>query len=98
MQPPPAVAKPQPRPQMDVVPIPEFMWCQRSDKVYVTIKVSDRGGGIPRSEVGLLWTYMHTTAEESREDEFLQERSVMPRVSVHFVRCPSHRYYCSIFQ
>ena len=32
----------QPRPQLsDSTPIPEFMWCQRSDRVYVTIKVAD---------------------------------------------------------
>lgn len=40
--PPPAV-KPQPQPQLRVEsnPTPEFMWCQRSDRLYVTIKVSD---------------------------------------------------------
>ena len=43
MSAPPVVAKPQPKPQLKVEqhPIPEFMWCQRSDRVYVTIKVSD---------------------------------------------------------
>ena len=42
MQPPP-VMKPQPKPQLkeESNPIPEFMWCQRSDKVYITIKVAD---------------------------------------------------------
>ena len=42
-QPPPVVAKPQPRPQLKDDPnvMPEFMWCQRSDRVFVTIKVSD---------------------------------------------------------
>ena len=25
----------------DGPPIPEFMWCQRSDRVYLTIKVSE---------------------------------------------------------
>ena len=40
---PPPVAKPQPKPQLKVEanPIPEFMWCQRCDRVYVTIKVAD---------------------------------------------------------
>ncbi|WFD30530.1 [pyruvate dehydrogenase (acetyl-transferring)] kinase [Malassezia sp. CBS 17886] len=28
----------------------------------ITIKISDEGGGIPRSEVPLAWTYMYTTA------------------------------------
>ena len=40
----PPVVKPQPKPALDRTsefPIPEFMWCQRSDRVYVTIKVAD---------------------------------------------------------
>ena len=27
----------------------------------MTIRISDQGGGIPRSEVDLIWTYMHST-------------------------------------
>ncbi|KAK7049311.1 [Pyruvate dehydrogenase (acetyl-transferring)] kinase isozyme 2 [Paramarasmius palmivorus] len=27
----------------------------------ITIKISDEGGGIPRSAMGLIWTYMYTT-------------------------------------
>ena len=27
----------------------------------ITIKISDEGGGIPRSGVGLVWAYMYTT-------------------------------------
>ena len=44
MSAPPVVAKPQPKPQLGATsqnPIPEFMWCQRSDYVFVTIKVAD---------------------------------------------------------
>ena len=39
----PPVPKPQPKPQLKVEanPIPEFMWCQRADYIYVTIKVAD---------------------------------------------------------
>ncbi|KAL8987112.1 MAG: hypothetical protein Q9177_003656 [Variospora cf. flavescens] len=29
----------------------------------ITIKVSDEGGGIPRSSIPLVWTYMYTTVE-----------------------------------
>lgn len=37
----------------------------------ITIKVSDEGGGIPRSAIPLVWTYMYTTAEpESVEQDF----------------------------
>ena len=40
---PPPAAKPQPKPQLkgEANPIPEFMWCQRADRVFVTIKVAD---------------------------------------------------------
>ncbi|WAQ82110.1 hypothetical protein PtA15_2A423 [Puccinia triticina] len=34
----------------------------------ITIKISDEGGGIPRSAVGLVWTYMYTTAQAQRLD------------------------------
>lgn len=39
----PPPSKPQPKPAGKLVehPVPEFMWCQRSDRVYVTIKVAD---------------------------------------------------------
>lgn len=29
----------------------------------ITIKISDEGGGIARSGIPLIWTYMYTTAE-----------------------------------
>ena len=29
----------------------------------ITIKISDEGGGIPRSAVPLIWTYMYTTMD-----------------------------------
>jgi pyruvate dehydrogenase kinase 2/3/4 len=35
----------------------------------ITIKISDEGGGIPRSAVGLVWTYMYTTAQAQRLDQ-----------------------------
>lgn len=31
----------------------------------ITIKVSDEGGGIPRSAIPLVWTYMYTTVEST---------------------------------
>ncbi|KAI0465030.1 hypothetical protein LJB42_000248 [Komagataella kurtzmanii] len=30
----------------------------------ITIKISDEGGGIPRSAISLIWTYLYTTVEE----------------------------------
>ncbi len=33
----------------------------------ITIKVSDEGGGIPRSAIPLVWTYMYTTVDSTPE-------------------------------
>lgn len=30
----------------------------------ITVKVSDEGGGIPRSSLDLVWTYLYTTAKQ----------------------------------
>jgi len=37
----------------------------------ITIKISDEGGGIPRSAIPLIWTYMYTTMELG--DEGMEE-------------------------
>ncbi|TFK62959.1 mitochondrial pyruvate dehydrogenase [Pluteus cervinus] len=34
----------------------------------ITIKISDEGGGIPRSAIPLIWTYMYTTMEIQKID------------------------------
>lgn len=31
----------------------------------ITIKISDEGGGIPRSSIALAWTYMYTTVDQT---------------------------------
>ena len=35
----------------------------------ITIKISDEGGGIARSAMGLIWTYMYTTMKSEGLDE-----------------------------
>ncbi len=35
----------------------------------ITIKISDEGGGIPRSEIPLVWTYLYTTVESTPDLE-----------------------------
>ncbi|KAF7319189.1 Protein-serine/threonine kinase [Mycena chlorophos] len=35
----------------------------------ITIKISDEGGGIPRSAIPLIWTYMYTTMENQAIDQ-----------------------------
>jgi len=36
----------------------------------ITIKISDEGGGIPRSAIPLIWTYMYTTMEGQLDPDF----------------------------
>jgi pyruvate dehydrogenase kinase 2/3/4 len=38
----------------------------------VTIKVSDEGGGIPRSGLARIWTYLYSTAKQRVAVEELQ--------------------------
>jgi pyruvate dehydrogenase kinase 2/3/4 len=38
----------------------------------ITIKISDEGGGIPRSAIPLIWTYMYTTMESQGIDSNFQ--------------------------
>ena len=38
----------------------------------ITIKISDEGGGIPRSAIPLIWTYMYTTMESQSLDSNFQ--------------------------
>ncbi|KAJ3024263.1 hypothetical protein HKX48_003088 [Thoreauomyces humboldtii] len=54
---------------------PEIKVVVAEGKEDITIKISDEGGGIPRSGMPLIWTYMYTTAEnplledqDSRQD------------------------------
>lgn len=35
----------------------------------ITIKISDEGGGIPRSAIPLVWTYFYTSANENNESK-----------------------------
>jgi pyruvate dehydrogenase kinase 2/3/4 len=38
----------------------------------ITIKITDEGGGIPRSAIPLIWTYMYTTMEGQAIDQDFQ--------------------------
>lgn len=46
-------------------------------KYDVAIKIADEGGGAPRSDMDLLWTYYYTTA-----NKFLVGANALPPVSV----------------
>lgn len=43
---------------------PEIRLVAAEGKEDITIKISDEGGGIPRSGMPLVWTYMYTTANK----------------------------------
>ncbi|KAJ3127117.1 [Pyruvate dehydrogenase (acetyl-transferring)] kinase isozyme 4 [Nowakowskiella sp. JEL0407] len=48
---------------VDADTYPEIKMIVASGKEDITIKISDEGGGIPRSGTDLLWTYMYSTAQ-----------------------------------
>eukprot|EP00249_Psilotum_nudum_P002525 c15609_g1_i1 orf=442-1548(-) len=62
----------------------------------VTIKISDEGGGIPRSGISKIWTYLYSTAESPlTDDRQLQE---MPAVMAGYgYGLPISRLYARYF-
>ncbi|KAI9328752.1 mitochondrial branched-chain alpha-ketoacid dehydrogenase kinase-domain-containing protein [Zopfochytrium polystomum] len=56
---------------VDADAYPEIRVVVAAGKEDITIKISDEGGGIPRSGMPLIWTYMYTTAEKPElEDDY----------------------------
>lgn len=39
----------------------------------ITIKISDEGGGIPRSALPMIWTYLYTTMSDEGLEDTIQE-------------------------
>ena len=50
-------------PDRDAFPVTKVIVA--AGKEDITIKVSDEGGGIPRSAIPLVWTYMYTTVDQT---------------------------------
>ncbi|EEP81438.1 hypothetical protein UREG_06303 [Uncinocarpus reesii 1704] len=50
-------------PESDV--FPEIKVIVAEGREDITIKISDEGGGIPRSSIPLVWTYMYTTVDQT---------------------------------
>ncbi|ORX61316.1 hypothetical protein DM01DRAFT_1361244 [Hesseltinella vesiculosa] len=64
----------------------------------ITIKISDEGGGIPRSGVPLVWTYMYTTAEAQELDsEFNQSDFKAPMAGFGYGLPLSRLVVCTVF-
>lgn len=64
----------------------------------ITIKVSDEGGGIPRSAIPLVWTYMYTTVDQtpSLDPDFDQSDFKAPMAGFGY-GLPISRLYARYF-
>ncbi|KAI9312254.1 mitochondrial pyruvate dehydrogenase [Dichotomocladium elegans] len=63
----------------------------------ITIKISDEGGGIPRSGIPLVWTYMYTTAEpQELEPEYSRSDFRAPMAGFGY-GLPLSRLYARYF-
>ncbi|CAO3593882.1 unnamed protein product [Absidia cylindrospora] len=63
----------------------------------ITIKISDEGGGIPRSAIPMVWTYMYTTAQvQELEPEFNQTEFKAPLAGFGY-GLPTSRLYARYF-
>ncbi|ORX57558.1 hypothetical protein DM01DRAFT_1334164 [Hesseltinella vesiculosa] len=63
----------------------------------ITIKISDEGGGIPRSAIPKVWTYMYTTAKaQELEPEFNQSEFRAPMAGFGY-GLPTSRLYAQYF-
>ena len=47
----------------------------------VVIKVADEGGGIPRSEMEHVWSYLYTTADPSIQQDMFEQHQNIPTIS-----------------
>ena len=67
----------------------------------VCIKIADEGGGIARSEIDSLWTYMYTTAARSAleigDDGSMALGHSSPTLAGYGVGLPMSRLYCRYF-
>ncbi|KAL5514735.1 hypothetical protein ACEPAG_2051 [Sanghuangporus baumii] len=63
----------------------------------ITIKISDEGGGIPRSAIRLVWTYMYTTmANQGIQDDFTDSDFKAPMAGFGY-GLPLSRLYARYF-
>jgi len=63
----------------------------------ITIKISDEGGGIPRSAVPLIWTYMYTTMENQDIDQDFQSTDFKAPMAGFGYGLPLSRLYARYF-
>ncbi|KAJ1967271.1 [Pyruvate dehydrogenase (acetyl-transferring)] kinase isozyme 2 [Dispira parvispora] len=63
----------------------------------ITIKISDEGGGIPRSELSRVWTYMYTTAEAQPLDPNFNQTDFKAPMAGFGYGLPISRCYARYF-
>ncbi|PFH49429.1 hypothetical protein AMATHDRAFT_76216 [Amanita thiersii Skay4041] len=63
----------------------------------ITIKISDEGGGIPRSAIPLIWTYMYTTMESKGIDQDFQASDFKAPMAGFGYGLPLSRLYARYF-
>ncbi|CAG8743042.1 4925_t:CDS:2, partial [Acaulospora morrowiae] len=81
----------------DVDEYPPIKVIVAEGKEDITVKISDEGGGIPRRNIPLVWTYMYTTAKARRLDpEFDQSDFRAPMAGFGY-GLPISRLYARYF-
>jgi len=63
----------------------------------ITVKISDEGGGIPRSAIPLIWTYMYTTMESQSLDSNFQASDFKAPMAGFGYGLPLSRLYARYF-
>ncbi|KAH8073798.1 alpha-ketoacid dehydrogenase kinase [Cristinia sonorae] len=63
----------------------------------ITIKISDEGGGIPRSAIPLIWTYMYTTMDGQNIDQDFQASDFKAPMAGFGYGLPLSRLYARYF-
>lgn len=63
----------------------------------VTIKISDEGGGIPRSGISKIWTYLYSTAKSPISDDKQQLLDMPPVMAGYGYGLPISKLYAKYF-
>ncbi|KAJ3278111.1 hypothetical protein HDU76_010016 [Blyttiomyces sp. JEL0837] len=76
---------------------PEIKVVVAEGKEDITVKISDEGGGIARSGVPLIWTYMYTTAEQPELEEGFSKSDFRAPMAGFGYGLPLSRLYARYF-
>lgn len=81
----------------DVDEYPTIKVIVAEGKEDITIKILDEGGGIPRSNIPLVWTYMYTTAEAQTLDPNFSQSDFKAPMAGFGYGLPLSRLYARYF-